>query len=355
MADLPYLTADLPGIGGRIRAVEDDFRVDEIPAYEPAGEGTHVVATIEKRGLTTFEAVARLAGALGVDPGGAGTAGLKDKHAVTRQQVSLPPPCTPERVLAVELPGVRVLAAARHPHKLRTGHLRGNRFTIRVRDVEPPADAAAARAGAILAALAAWPGSPNWYGEQRFGAGGDNAAVGRALITGGPLPSGARKPHGRQRRLFISAFQSELFNDWLRRRIADGLYRRVLAGDVLQKRATGGVFVCADPEADAARLAAGELVITGPMFGHAMRGPVAGSPAAEREAAVLAAAGIELGAFARAGKLAEGTRRAASVDLGAAAARPAGPREVELCFDLPAGAYATAVLREILEVRKTPC
>jgi tRNA pseudouridine13 synthase len=355
MAELPYLTAALPGIGGRIREVAEDFRVDEIPAYGPAGEGSHVLATIEKRGLTTFDAVARLAAALGVDPAGVGTAGLKDKHAVTRQQVSLPPPCTPEQALAVDLPDLKVLAAARHPHKLRTGHLRGNRFVIRVREVEGPADAAAARAAAILAALAAAPGSPNWYGEQRFGAAGDNAAIGRALITGGPLPAGARKPHGRQKRLLISAFQSELFNDWLQRRIADGLYGRVLAGDVLQKRGSGGIFVCADPDTDGARLAAGELVVTGPMFGHAMRGPAPGSEAEAREAAVLAAAGVAVTDFARAGKLAEGTRRAAAVDLGVVAATPAGPREVELCFDLPAGSYATAVLREILEVNKTRC
>ncbi|HTM20629.1 MAG TPA: tRNA pseudouridine(13) synthase TruD [Kofleriaceae bacterium] len=355
MAELPHLVAGLPGIGGRIREADDDFQVEEIPAYGPAGEGAHVLAWIEKRGLTTFDVVNRLAAALGVDPGDVGSAGLKDRHAVTRQQLSLPPPCTPEQALALDLPGVRVLSAGRHPHKLRTGHLRGNRFVIVVREVGPAADEAAARAGAILAALAAPPGSPNWYGEQRFGAAGDNAAVGRALITGGPLPAGARRPQGRQKRLMVSAFQSELFNDWLRRRIADGLYRAVLAGDVLQKRATGGVFVCADPDTDGARLAAGELVVTGPMFGHAMRRPAPGSPAETREDAVLADAGIELAAFGRAGKLAEGTRRAAAVDLGEPAARPAGPHAVELCFDLPAGAYATAVLREIIEVNKTPC
>ncbi len=355
MAGLPYLTAKLPGTGGRIRQRPEDFRVTEIPAYEAAGEGSHVLAWIEKRELTTFEAIDRLAAALGVDPGGIGSAGMKDRHAVTRQQLSLPPPCTPEQVLAVQVPGLTVLSAARHPHKLRTGHLRGNRFVLRVCEVEPPADEAAARATTILAALAAPPGSPNWYGEQRFGAAGDNAAAGRALVTGSPLPPGVRPPRGRQKRLLVSAFQSELFNDWLRRRIADGLYRTVLAGDVLQKRDSHGIFVCADPEADGARLVAGELVVTGPMFGPSMRTPAPGSEPAAREEAVLAAAGVRVSDFARVGKLAEGTRRAAAVDLGAVSAAPAGPRDVELCFELPAGAYATAVLREIVEVNKEPC
>ncbi len=95
MAGLPYLAAQLPGIGGRLRQSADDFRVDEIPAYQPAGEGEHVLAAIEKRELTTFEAIDRLAAALGVDPAGVGSAGMKDRHAVTRQQLSLPPPCTP--------------------------------------------------------------------------------------------------------------------------------------------------------------------------------------------------------------------------------------------------------------------
>jgi len=363
---LPYLTAALPGIGGRIRQRDEDFRVEEIPAYLPSGDGSHVIAWVEKRGLDTMEAIARLAAAVGVDADDVGSAGLKDRHAVTRQQLSFPPPCSPEQLLAAVVDGVQVLSAARHPHKLRTGHLRGNRFAIVVREADLPGDAAAERAAAVLAELATPPGSPNWYGEQRFGARGDNAAVGRALITGGPLPAGMRPPRGRQRRLMVSALQSELFNQWLERRIRDGLYRSVLAGDVLQTRAAGdhatpglrrlgGLFVSDDPTGDAARAAAGDVVVTGPMFGHAMRGPPPGSPAQEREEAVLAAAGLSVTDFARAGKLAEGTRRPVAVELASAAAAAVGPGDVELCFDLPAGAYATVVLREIMDVEKNAC
>lgn len=349
-AQLPYLTESLPGTGGVIRAQPEDFRVVEIPAYAPAGEGDHVLATIEKRDLTTFEAVKRLAHALDVAPGDIGTAGLKDRRAVTEQQVSLPPPCAPEDVTALAIDGVRVVRADRHPHKLRTGHLRGNRFTLLVRDTDVAAGRAAERAAAILEALSRAPGSPNWYGAQRFGHGGGNPAAGRALVLGERAPG--RPPRGKRRRLLISAYQSLLFNEYLRRRIADGLYRAVIDGDILEKR-SGGLFVTDGAAVDQPRVDAGEVAPTGPMFGGKMKAPPPGTEAAEREAAVLSADGIAAADFARAGKLAPGTRRVIGVSLGETSARAVGEAAVEICFQLPAGAYATAVLSEI--VKGTTC
>src|SRR5262245_1334404 len=126
--DLPYLTADLPGIGGVLRQRDEDFIVDEVLPYLPSGVGEHVFARIEKRGLPTPHAVAAIARALGVRERDIGTAGMKDRHAVATQWISLPPPVTPEAATAIALPDVRVLEAARHPHKLRTGHVRANRF-----------------------------------------------------------------------------------------------------------------------------------------------------------------------------------------------------------------------------------
>ena len=90
--DLPYLTASLPGTGGVLRAQPEDFVVDEVPAYPPSGEGDHVFVRIEKRGLNTAQAVERIARALDVNPRDIGVAGMKDRHAVTRQWISLPPP-----------------------------------------------------------------------------------------------------------------------------------------------------------------------------------------------------------------------------------------------------------------------
>ena len=342
---LPYLTSELPGIGGVLRSADEDFVVDEEPAYLPSGTGDHVFVRIEKRGLTTPQAVRAIAAALGVPDRDVGVAGMKDRRAVTTQWLSLPPPVTPEAARALELPDVRILEAARHPHKLRTGHVRANRFRIRVRSL--PAGAApelAARASEILDRLAAPPGAPNWYGEQRFGRDGDNAARGRELVAG------ARRP-GRDRRmdrLMVSALQSELFNAWLAARVADGLYRRVLAGDVLHKRG-GGLFDCTEPEVDEARLLAGEVVATGPMFGDRMRRPAGGTPAAEREAAILDAAGLPRDGFARVRALAEGTRRDAAIPLGEPSVATADDGTLEVAFTLPGGAYATVVMREIMK------
>src|SRR5690242_15079779 len=107
----------------------ETFVVEEIPAYEPSGEGEHTYVWIEKRGLTTMDAVKRLARALDTDARDIGYAGLKDRNAVTRQWISVPR-VEPERVLAIAEPDLRVLAAKRHGNKLRTGHLRGNRFEV---------------------------------------------------------------------------------------------------------------------------------------------------------------------------------------------------------------------------------
>ncbi len=341
---LPYLTDDLPGIGGMLRSRDEDFVVDELPAYGPTGSGDHVFVRIEKRGMTTPFAVGQLARALGVRDRDIGVAGMKDRHAVTTQWLSLPPPITPEAALAVAIDGLRVLEAVRHGHKLRTGHLRGNRFRLVVKGVGPDAHA---RASTILARLAEAPGAPNWYGEQRFGRAGDNAVHGRALLSGD-------RPLGRDRkkdRFLVSSLQSALFNDWLTARLADGLYRTALAGDVMHKRA-GGMFDCTEPEVDTPRIAGGEITPTGPMFGVAMRSGPADSPAAAREAAILAAHGLTIDAFARVKAIAEGARRDAAIEVGQPDVRVGEDQTLEIEFALPAGAYATVVMREIMKPRE---
>ena len=348
VSELPFLTADLPGTGGSLRADPSDFEVEEVPAYPPAGEGAHVFAWIEKRGLTTIQAMRALAGALGLDDRDVGAAGMKDRHALTRQLLSFPPPASPEALLAARVDGVAVLSAVRHPHKLRTGHLRGNRFRLAVRGIALPADAAAERADRILAALAEAPGSPNWYGEQRFGRGGDNARAGRALLA-----AGRRGGRGREARLLISSYQSALFNRYLERRIADGDYRRVIGGDILVV-ASGGMFATSEPEVDQERLARGEVIPTGPMFGHSMRAPAAESEAGSREAAILLEEGITSADFKPLGRLAPGTRRAIAIAIAGASVAPLAADAIQVAFELPAGAYATAVMREITKTTAQP-
>jgi tRNA pseudouridine13 synthase len=207
---MPYLTVDLPGVGGRIKVHDADFRVDEIPLYTPCGHGEHTYARIEKTGIPTFEAVRRVARALGIDPRTVGYAGLKDARAVTVQTLSLGD-VPPARVERLDVSGVRVLAVDRHTNKLKAGHLRGNRFTIRIRDTGRIADTDGIRdtscvhdtehesgvlpgapsetglpaAQAILDILTRH-GVPNYYGEQRFGLRGDTHLLGRALLCKDP-------------------------------------------------------------------------------------------------------------------------------------------------------------------------
>ena len=152
----------------------------------------------------------------------------------------------------------------------------------------------------------------------------------------------------RERRMMISALQSELFNTWLRRRVDDGLFRRVIDGDWLEKRASGGQFSTTEPAVDEARVAAGEIVVTGPMFGWKLRAAAADTAAGAREAAVLADAGLTLADFKPAGALAEGTRRPIAIAITATHVAVFSDDALDVSFTLPAGAYATAVMREIL-------
>lgn len=337
------LTTALPGTGGLFKTVPEDFLVDELPAYPPSGEGAHTFVQIEKRALTTDEAIERLCAALGARRDEAGAAGFKDRQAIARQWISLPN-VDPERARGLALDGVRVLEATRHGHKLRTGHLRGNRFTLTVRGTTSGVE----RARAILDALGK-SGLPNYFGAQRFGARGDNAQKGKALVRGEPI--GGRLSRG-QRRLMVSAYQSELFNRYLDRRIDDGLLAVALAGDVMKKTDTGGLFTVENPDLAAAqaRLDARAVVVTGPMLGHKMMAPPPGTPSRAREDALAAEEGLDAGAFANLGKLAEGTRRALLVPIGEAEVR-AGEEagEIVLGFALPPGAYATLVLGEVMK------
>src|SRR6266480_1679967 len=127
---LPYLTRDFPGVGGTLKQRPEDFFVQEIPIYEPTGQGEHVFFEIQKRDVSTFDAINRIAAALGISTRDIGYAGLKDARALTRQILSAWG-TTPERVMALALPDISVLWAQPHSAKLRLGHLAANRFAIK--------------------------------------------------------------------------------------------------------------------------------------------------------------------------------------------------------------------------------
>jgi tRNA pseudouridine13 synthase len=340
----PLLTADLPGVGGRIKTVPEDFEVEEIPAYEASGSGDYLFLWVEKRDMGAEYFARQVARRLGLTAGEVGTAGLKDRRAVTRQRVSVPAAAA-ERLAALDGDGIRVLAVSRHGNKLKPGHLRGNRFRVLIREADPEA---LTRLEPLLHRLRS-EGLPNFYGPQRFGRDGETVRLGLALLGHEPPPASGRRPNLRSpflRKLALSAAQSALFNHYLARRLGDGLLRRVLPGDVMAKWPVGGLFVAEDVRREQDRFDARETVFAGPIFGR--KTFAAAGEAAAREEAALREAGLERSAFTRFGKLLQGTRRHNLVYLDGLSAA-ADPEGVRLTFTLPAGSYATVLLREVMK------
>ncbi len=393
-----YLTPEIPGTGGVIKETAEDFCVTEIPLYLPCGEGEHSYALIEKRGVTTLDAVRRLAKALGISDRDIGYAGMKDARALTRQTVSIPR-VAPEQLLALELPGIRILTAVRHRNKLKLGHLAGNRFSIKILGVEP---GALSRAEAVLAVLQER-GVPNFFGAQRYGAQGNSHLIGHGLLRGdfhgavdallgnpsavrderwrsaieayqrgdlagsiGLFPGHcrterdilqrlAKQPdawekalravHPRLMKLYLSAYQSFLFDRLLDARLAE--IGKVLSGDLALKHDNGACFLVEDAVAEAGRAERFEISPSGPLFGCKMMQPL-GAPLAMEEA-ILREEGVTLQSFDLAGGLRmEGERRSLRVPVKEACVK-AVDDGLLLDFDLPKGAYATSLLREIMK------
>ncbi len=398
---LPPRTAHLAGIGGHTRELPEDFFVEELPQYEPADDGTHLYFQIEKRGLTTHNAVRRIARALNRTPREIGYAGLKDARAVTRQVLSLEH-IEAQRVAELELDGIRVLWTRYHRNKLKLQHLRGNRFRIKVRDAHLDATTRACAIGDWLESH----GAPNYFGVQRFGATADNAEVGQAALAGdfesavrrvigiagpgqGPEVTRARElfaaGHYSQatplwprayrehvaicrvlerradfrrawraidmniRRLHISALQSQLFNAVLLKRL--DTIDTVQVGDLAWKHANGACFTVENTAAEQPRCAALEISPSGPLFGRRMTAAT-GEPG-RLEAEVLDAARITPRQFAGRDVMnLPGARRPLRIPVKHFTCNAGADDHgayVELGFELPPGSYATVVLNEILK------
>ena len=332
---MPRLTADLPGCGGILKATPEDFEVDEQLPYPLAGDGGHLFVHLEKRGIDTFVAVQRLAALVGMRADDIGVAGLKDRWSVARQWVSIPADTEHEALAQLDDPELTILSATRHPHKLRRGHVRANRFRIRLRDV--PEDGLP-RALSVLNALKQR-GVPNGFGRQRFGRDGDNAVHGRVRLH---HPKGRRS---RLSKLLISSVQSAVFNRVLAMRIAMNHLGTALIGDLMQKHDTGGLFDVTDSTAEQPRVDAVDISPTGPMFGKRMRSPT-GEPA-RHEVEAFAACGLAETDLPRFGR---GTRRPLRIpcDPEANVCQPE-PGVLQLTFALPSGSYATTLLDELVK------
>ncbi|MEM7139145.1 MAG: tRNA pseudouridine(13) synthase TruD [Myxococcota bacterium] len=339
MLDVPYLTCDLDPVSAGFREEIEDFVVDEIPAYPPSREGDHVFCHLEKRDLTTRQALRRICDAVGADLDAAGWAGLKDRRAVTRQWVSLHG-VEPEQLAGLELPGIKILESARHGQKLRTGHLRGNRFRIRLRQVDA---AGIVRARRVLEQIER-EGLPNYYGEQRFGRQGDNAVRAARWVRGESRPP----RQAFSRKLEMSAFQSALFNRYVAERVERREVGRVSSGDVVKRHDSGGVFVVGErpEEAEEAQGRADrfEISATGPIFGAKMRWPEGRSR--QREEALLQSAELTPDGLRKWKRLAPGTRRFVRVPVPEIGVNECDGA-LDLDFTLPAGSYATILIREI--------
>jgi tRNA pseudouridine13 synthase len=322
-----------PPLRARLREAPEDFAVVEELGYAADGDGEHVLLTVEKRGLTTDEAAQRLAKFAGVRASAIGVAGMKDRHAVTTQAFSVQLAGTAEPDWReINSDALRVLSNARHRRKLKRGALRGNRFELVLRDIAGDRE----RAEAVLHAIAAR-GVPNYFGEQRFGHGGDNVAQALAMFRG-------RRVERKLGAILLSAARSHLFNAVLDRRVREETWDCALDGEVFCLAGSRSWF---GPEpfddALAARLASGDIHPSGALWGRGEL-PTADSAAAlERGvadenaelAAGLAAAGLEQ------------DRRALRLVPHDLAWTWRDDASLRLAFGLPAGAYATAVTHEL--------
>ena len=327
-----------PVLAARIRVTPEDFRVVELDAFESSGSGEHLLLTVEKRGMNTAFAAKLLAQWAGIDEAGIGYAGLKDRHAVTAQRFSvhLPKKVAPD-IAALESDELRVLAHAWHAKKLPRGALAGNRFVLTLRELQGNRDAIESRLQAISAR-----GVPNYFGEQRFGRGGDN--IGNALAM-----FGGRRVAREQRGHLLSAARSQLFNRVLGARVLAGNWDAVLDGEVWMLDGSRSVFG-PEPFDDilGARLAAFDIHPTAPLWGSGELRSTGGAAALET-AALADAESLAL----RAGLEAAGLRQ----ERRATRLRPQSlewewewreKEALELRFALPPGAYATTVLAELM-------
>lgn len=401
--ELPFVTADLPGIGGTIKTIPADFFVEEIPLYEFSGQGTHVYAFIQKKNMTTTDMIAFVAQQLNVKRMDVGYAGRKDSKAITRQWISVEH-IKPEQLQAIETKTLKVLEVTRHNNKLKVGHLKGNRFVIRLRNLAAPPEEALAIADKALDILNQR-GVPNYFGPQRFGYRNDSHLLGAALVkndlqrfydtllgkpeldvqpdfiqarkyyeegkleeafymwhsafgdyrralkslmrTGGNVKRAIRDFDHRLISLFIAAWQSDLFNQVLSRRMPR--IDKLLKGDMAYKHDNGACFRVEDAGVEQSRCDRFEISPTGPLLGSRMTRLT--DDAGEIENPVIDPIELNEDDYKRLKKYnATGGRRPLRFqphlhDLNE------GTDEhgdyLELHFELPSGCYATVLLREI--------
>ena len=396
-----------PDLSGLIKVRTGDFLVEELPLYQPGGRGDHLYLFIQKEGISHSEMIRHLSQRFKVRDRDIGFAGMKDRSAVTRQLVSIHLPESERHAVDIDTDGLNLLWSDRHTNKLRRGHLQGNRFSIRIRDIDPlKAPQIQTRLRTLLRV-----GVPNYYGIQRFGYRCNTHLLGEHLVKGSwealasellgaqgsqypkrqvkarehfdagnykdslhlwsrkefaettvlrNLIRGAsfEKAIGRIPRptlaFWISAYQSAAFNRVLDHRLENDLLDSVLLGDVAIRSESRRQFIVhqeiLQTEEFQEDIKALKVSATGPMWGGHMLQP--GGEPLRNEAGILEDIGFDTAALESCPAAERGTRRPlriplSNIEIDSGVDTHGG--YIRTAFDLPRGAYATVVLRELID------
>jgi len=330
-----------------------DFVVEEIPLYEFSGEGEHLILQVRKKNLSTNEMVGQIARYLGIKNREIGYAGLKDKHAMTLQYISIHKKYE-EALENFNFDGIKIVSKTYHNNKIRIGHLKGNRFYIKIKKVNPTS---AAKIDEALKNIDKF-GIPNFFGYQRFGNDGDNHILGEKLAKGE-----ARERNPRVKKLLINAYQSHLFNLWLSRRLEinslvssfkvqeiesllnmpnDEVQKmkaqkhpfKLITGDIMEHYPHGKLFDFLGEEEDLKRFDERNISVTGLLCGKKVRVSSLNAGVIEKEY------DDEINA--------DGARRYAWIYPTEIEGRfNKVEAQYEMNFTLPKGSYATVLLEEI--------
>ena len=334
MMDLAYLQKTPPKQTALLKAECADFVVKEQLGYDMSGDGEFVAVKVRKTDCNTLFVGEQLAKFAGISARNMSYAGLKDRKAVTEQWFSLQMPGqqTPD-FSQFSLEGVEILDVTRHQRKIRIGSLQGNHFEILLRNAKETDELK------VRLDFLAKNGFPNYFTEQRFGRDGNNLTQALRWANGEINVKDRNK-----RSFYLSAARSEIFNLIVSKRMELNLAQQILVGDVLQLNGSHSWFVVDESEDLAQlqqRLAQQDVLLTAPLIGE------------EEKSAV----DFENEIFAQHQALFALMRQ----ERMKAARRPIlmqpqqfqwqfEPNGLRLQFALPAGSYATALIRELVNI-----
>lgn len=333
--DLVYANGK-PAITGTLKGQNSDFCVDEIMTIIPSGEGEHLWVKIEKNGSNTDWVAQQLAKVAGIKPMAVSYAGMKDRHAVTTQWFSLHLPGLENPDFSnLNDPEFKILRQSRHDRKLKRGALTGNHFKIRITELDGDVEVLEQRLITIKQQ-----GVPNYFGEQRFGRDMGNLQKAEKLFN-----RELKKLKKQQRGLYLSAARSWIFNQLLSTRIKQQSWMNPIEGEVYMLNGKSACFIEDDKLENRLRLDNNEINLTGCLWGEGesmVTGEVAALEKSIAENFQVFSEGLEAARMKQ-------ERRALRLIPGKLLWN-ISENILEMEFELPAGAFATMVLRECVTV-----